>query len=203
MAKFLKETSNILSNPDLVRQIALEQEYYTKGNHPEIIGEMVCHISKDVSKEFGILADATQEVISNFQSLTNIGVTDYKTYLQYNTSSTDAPYVHTDQYLTLYEEDMQVHYIGNVYITPPDIAKESTRFEFFTANDLDDSAEMKDYLKLADDKITALATKAFEYNKAITFDSSIPHRNAPICDNYWGTTQADSPLCFTVFMTTS
>ena len=61
---------------------------------------------------------------------------------------------------------------------------------------------MEDYLRLSDDKLTALVTKSFEYNKAITFDSSIPHRNAPICDNYWGTTQADSPLCFTVFMNT-
>ena len=202
MAKFLEETSNILSSPDLVRQAALEQEYYTKDNHPEILGEMVCHISKDISKEFGVLSDATQEVISNFRKLTNKNVTNFKTYLQYNTASTDAPYVHTDQYLTLLHQDFRVEYIGNVYITPSNVAVEDSRFEFFTANDLDDSAEMQDYLKLSDDKLTALATKTFEYNKAITFDSSIPHRNAPICDNYWGTTQADSPLCFTVFMNT-
>lgn len=201
--KLLTETSNILSNPELVRQIALEQEYYTRGNHPEIYGEMVCHISKDVSKEFGIFADATQEVINNFQTLTNKSVLRYKTYLQYNTANTDTPYIHSDQILETSPENFPVQYIGNVYITPPDIAVEDSRFEFFTANDLDDSAEMEDYYNLADDKVTALATKAFEYNKAITFDSSIPHRNAPICDNYWGATAADSPLCFTVFMNTN
>lgn len=202
MSKLLIEKSNILSNPDLVRQIAMEKEYYTKDNHPEIYGEMICTISKDVSKEFGILSDATQEVINHFQELTNKKVTNYKTYLQYNTESSDEPYVHTDHYLTLNEGLFPVEYIGNVYITPSDVAVEDSRFEFFIANDLDDSAEMEDYLKLSDDKLTALATKSFEYNKAIIFDSSIPHRNAPICDNYWGTTQADSPLCFTVFMNT-
>ena len=203
MAKLLIEKSNILSNPDLVRQLAMEEEYYTKDNHPEIYGEMICTISKDVSKEFGVLSDATQEVINHFQELTNKKVTNYKTYLQYNTESSDEPYVHTDHYLTLNEGLFPVEYIGNVYITPSDIAQnDSARFEFFTANELDESAEMEDYLKLGDDKLTALSTKAFEYNKAIIFDSSIPHRNAPICATYWGTTQADSPLCFTVFMNT-
>ena len=202
MSKLLTERENILTNPDSVRLAAIEKVYYTKDNHPEIVGEMVCHISNDVSKEPGVLSDATQEVISYFQELTSNNVTNYKTYLQYNTASTDAPYVHTDQYLTLLHEYFRVEYIANVYITPSNVAVEDSRFEFFTANNLDDSAEMEDYLKLNDDELTDLATKAFEYNKAIIFDSSIPHRNAPICDTYWGTTQADSPLCFTVFMNT-
>lgn len=203
MAKLLTEKENILSNPDTVRLVALEQEYYTKGNHPEFTGEMVCHISKDVSKELGILSDATDEVILAFQELTNKTVTEYKTYLQYNTSTTEAPYVHTDQWLDFHNsEAMKCNYIGNVYITPSEIEQESTRFEFYTADDEESDWEMADYLKLADDKITSIATKAFRYNKAIIFDSTIPHKNAPICDNYWGTTVADSPLCFTVFMNT-
>jgi hypothetical protein len=202
MAKFLEETSNILSNPELVRQTALAQTYYTKGNHPEIDGEMVCHISKDVSGEFGILADATQEVINKFQELSSKSVSYYKTYLQYITASSTPPYVHTDQFLTLKNENYVVDYICNVYLTPDSVAAENSWFEFFTADDLDESAKMQDYFKLADDKITSIGTKTFEFNKGISFDSSIPHRNAPISNNYWGTTQADSPLCFTVFMNT-
>ena len=58
-------------------------------------------------------------------------------------------------------------------------------------------------LKLEDNKITSIGTKSFEFNKGILFDSSIPHRNAPICNNYWGTNVTDSPLCFTVFMNTT
>ncbi len=211
MAKLLTEKENILSNPDTVRAIALEQEYYTKGNHPQFTGEMVCHISEDVSKEFGILSDATNEVIFAFQELTNKTVTEYKTYLQYNTSTTEAPYVHTDQWLDFQHDpidgpspksSMKVNYIGNVYLCPPEIEQDTTRFEFYTADDEESDWVMADYLKLADDKITSIGTKAFGYNKAIIFDSSIPHKNAPICDNYWGTTVADSPLCFTVFMNT-
>lgn len=203
MAKLLTEKENILSNPDTVRLVALEQEYYTKGNHPEFTGEMICHISEDVSKEFGILSDATNEVIFAFQDLTAKTVTEYRTYLQYNTSTTEAPYVHTDQWLDFHNyEGMKCNYIANVYLCPANIEQESTRFEFYTANDEESDWEMSDYLKLADDKITSIGTKAFGYNKAIIFDSSIPHKNAPICDNYWGTTAADSPLCFTVFMNT-
>ena len=205
MAKFLKETSNILSNPDDVRAQALTLDYYTNENHPEILDggeEWVCHISKDVSSDESALGKATLEVIAEVQK--DIGlVTDYKTYCQYNTALSDSPFVHTDQWLLLRAASMKVDYIANVYITPEDVETESAWFEFFTANELDDSAEMEDYLKLTSDKLTALATKTFAYNKCLSFDSSIPHKNAPISTTPWGTDVTDSPLCFTVFITTS
>ena len=93
--------------------------------------------------------------------------------------------------------------LEDAHITPEDVETESAWFEFFTANELDDSAEMEDYLKLTSDKLTALATKTFAYNKCLSFDSSIPHKNAPISTTPWGTDVSDSPLCFTVFMTIS
>ena len=203
--KFLKETSNILSNPDDVRTQALTLDYYTNENHPEIADggeEWVCHISKDVSNDESALGKATLEVIAEVQK--DIGlVTDYKTYCQYNTASSDSPFVHTDQKLLLKENNMKVDYIANVYITPDDVEAESAWFEFYEAKDLDESAGMEDYLKLTSDKLTALATKTFAYNKCLSFDSSIPHKNAPISTTPWGTDVSDSPLCFTVFMTTS
>jgi hypothetical protein len=203
MAKLLTEINNILSTPELVREAAKEEEYYTENNHPEIVGEMVCSISRDVSKDAGPLGLGSQEIVNVFQRETKKSVLSYKTYLQYNTSTSDVPYVHTDQFLTLHGEDYPVNYICNVYLTPSAVAAENSWFEFFTADELDDSAEMKDYFKLADDKMTSIGTKSFEFNKGILFDSSIPHRNAPICNNYWGTNAADSPLCFTVFMNTT
>lgn len=203
--KFLKETSNILSNPDDVRAQALTLDYYTNENHPEILDggeEWVCHISKDVSKDESALGKATLEVITEIQK--DIGlVTDYKTYCQYNTASSDSPFVHTDQYLLLKDMNMKVDYIANVYITPDDVETESAWFEFYEAKDLDETAGMEDYLKLTSDKLTDIASKTFAYNKCLSFDSSIPHKNAPISTTPWGTDVTDSPLCFTVFMTTS
>ena len=203
--KFLKEISNILSNPDDVRAQALTLDYYTNENHPEILDggeEWVCHISKDVSKDESALGKATLEVITEIQK--DIGlVTDYKTYCQYNTASSESPFVHTDQYLLLKDTSMKVDYIANVYITPDDVETESAWFEFYEAKDLDESAEMQDYLKLTSDKLTDIASKTFAYNKCLSFDSSIPHKNAPISTTPWGTDVTDSPLCFTVFMTTS
>jgi len=203
--KFLKETSNILSNPDDVRAQALTLDYYTNENHPEILDggeEWVCHISKDVSRNESALGKATLEVITEIQK--DIGlVTDYKTYCQYNTASSESPFVHTDQYLLLKDTSMKVDYIANVYITPDDVETESAWFEFYEAKDLDESAEMQDYLKLTSDKLTDIASKTFAYNKCLSFDSSIPHKNAPISTTPWGTDVTDSPLCFTVFMTTS
>jgi len=203
--KFLKETSNILNNPDDVRAQALTLDYYTNDNHPEILDggeEWVCHISKDVSKEENALGKATLEVITEVQK--DIGlVTDYKTYCQYNTASSESPFVHTDQYLLLKDTNMKVDYIANVYITPEDVETESAWFEFYEAKDLDESAEMQDYLKLTSDKLTDIASKTFAYNKCLSFDSSIPHKNAPISTTPWGTDVTDSPLCFTIFMTTS
>ena len=203
--KFLKEISNILSNPDDVRAQALTLDYYTNENHPEILDggeEWVCHISKDVSRNESALGKATLEVITEIQK--DIGlVTDYKTYCQYNTASSESPFVHTDQYLLLKDTNMKVDYIANVYITPDDVETESAWFEFYEAKDLDESAEMQDYLKLTSDKLTDIASKTFAYNKCLSFDSSIPHKNAPISTTPWGTDVTDSPLCFTVFMTTS
>tara|TARA_B100001063_G_scaffold98298_1_gene91830 strand:- start:889 stop:1503 length:615 start_codon:yes stop_codon:yes gene_type:complete len=203
--KFLKEISNILSNPDDVRAQALTLDYYTNENHPEILDggeEWVCHISKDVSRNESALGKATLEVITEIQK--DIGlVTDYKTYCQYNTASSESPFVHTDQYLLLKDTSMKVDYIANVYITPDDVETESAWFEFYEAKDLDESAEMQDYLKLTSDKLTDIASKTFAYNKCLSFDSSIPHKNAPISTTPWGTDVTDSPLCFTVFMTTS
>ena len=203
--KFLKETSNILSNPDDVRAQALTLDYYTNENHPEIRDggeEWVCHISKDVSNDESALGKATLEVITEVQKDVGL-VSDYKTYCQYNTASSDSPFVHTDQWLLLKDTSMKVDYIANVYITPDDVETESAWFEFYEAKDLDETAEMEDYLKLASDKLTALATKTFAYNKCLSFDSSIPHKNAPISTTPWGTDVSDSPLCFTVFMTIS
>jgi len=203
--KFLKETINILSNPDDVRAQALALDYYTNENHPEIRDggeEWVCDISKDVSKDENALGKATLEVITEVQK--DIGlVTGYKTYCQYNTASSESPFVHTDQYLLLKDTNMKVDYIANVYITPEDVETESAWFEFYEAKDLDESAEMQDYLKLTSDKLTDIASKTFAYNKCLSFDSSIPHKNAPISTTPWGTDVTDSPLCFTVFMTTS
>ena len=203
--KFLKEISNILSNPDDVRAQALTLDYYTNENHPEILDggeEWVCHISKDVSRNESALGKATLEVITEIQK--DIGlVTDYKTYCQYNTASSDSPFVHTDQYLLLKDMNMKVDYIANVYITPDDVETESAWFEFYEAKDLDETAGMEDYLKLTSDKLTDIASKTFAYNKCLSFDSSIPHKNAPISTTPWGTDVTDSPLCFTVFMTTS
>lgn len=204
--KFLKETINILSNPDDVRAQALTLDYYTNDNHPEILDggeEWVCHISKDISKEFGVLADATIEVINQLQKDINKPVLEYKTYCQFNTASSNSPFVHTDQYLLLKENLMKVDYIGNVYITPADIASESAWFEFYEAKHLDDNASMQHFLKLASDKLTDIGTKTFAYNKCLSFDSSIPHKNAPISTTPWGTDVSDSPLCFTVFMRTT
>ena len=203
--KFLKETSNILNNPDDVRAQALTLDYYTNDNHPEILDggeEWVCHISKDVSNDESALGKATLEVITEVQKDVGL-VSDYKTYCQYNTASSDSPFVHTDQWLLLKDTSMKVDYIANVYITPDDVETESAWFEFYEAKDLDETAEMEDYLKLASDKLTALATKTFAYNKCLSFDSSIPHKNAPISTTPWGTDVSDSPLCFTVFMTIS
>lgn len=206
MAKFLKTTANILTNPNDVRAEALKLDYYTNVNHPEIMdgGEnWVCHVSKDVSKDSGILSEATIEVINQLQRDTNELVIDYKTFCQYTTAASRPAYVHTDQYLLLKDTNMKVDYIANVYITPDDVETESAWFEFYEAKDLDESAEMQDYLKLTSDKLTDIASKTFAYNKCLSFDSSIPHKNAPISTTPWGTDVTDSPLCFTVFMTTS
>ena len=75
MAKLLKETSNILSNPDDVRAQALTLDYYTNENHPEIADggeEWVCHISKDVSNDESALGKATLEVITEAVSYTHL-----------------------------------------------------------------------------------------------------------------------------------
>ena len=204
--KHITEKANILTSADDVRTKALTLDYFTNDNHPEIEDggeEWVCHISKDVSKEAGVLADATLEVINQLQKDTNKFVTDYKTYCQYNTASSNAPFVHTDQYLLTKENYMQVDYIGNVYITPDAVATESAWFEFYEAKYLDDTADMGEYLKLSSDKLTDIGTRPFAYNKALFFDTSVPHKNAPISATPWGTDVTDSPLCFTVFMTTS
>jgi len=204
--KFLKETNDILTSPDDVRTKALTLDYFTNENHPEIADggeEWVCHISKDVSKEAGVLANATLEVINQLQKDTNKFVTGYKTYCQYNTASSNDPFVHTDQNLLLKDTDMKVDYIGNVYITPGDVQEESSWFEFYEAKYLDETAGMIDYLKLTSDKLTDIGIRTFAYNKCLSFDSSIPHKNAPISNSAWGTDVTDSPLCFTVFMTTS
>ena len=203
--KFLKETNNILTSPADVRAQALALDYYTNENHPEIADageEWVCHISKDISKEDGALGKATLEVINEVQK--DIGqVTGYKAYCQYNTASSGSPYVHTDQYLLLKDTNFKVDYIANVYITPDDIATESAYYEFYEAKDLDETSAMEDYLKLASDKLTDMASKTFAYNRCLSFDSSVPHKNAPISTTPWGTDVTDSPLCFTVFMATS
>jgi len=205
--KFLKETNNILTNPADVRTKALTLDYYTNENHPELIDggtEWVCSISKDVSKDSGVLADATIEIINQLQKDTNKFVAEYKTYCQYTTAASRPPYIHTDQYLLLKDTlDMRVDYIGNVYITPDDVQEESSWFEFFEAKYLDDTAEMPEFLKLPSDQRTDIGLRIFEYNKCLAFDSSIPHKNAPISNNPWGTDVSDSPLCFTVFMQTS
>ena len=205
MAKFLKEIDNILNSPNDVRAQALTLNYYTNENHPEILDggeEWVCHISKDVSKQDNALGQGTLEVINELQK--DVGtVTDYKTYCQYNTASSDSPFVHTDQWLLLKDTSMKVDYIANVYITPDNVETESAWFEFYEAKELDETAGMEDYLKLASDKLTDIASKTFAYNKCLSFDSSIPHKNAPISTTPWGTDVTNSPLCFTVFMTTS
>lgn len=203
--KFLKETSNILNNPDDVRAQALTLDYYTNDNHPEILDggeEWVCHISKDVSKEENALGKATLEVITEVQK--DIGlVTDYKTYCQYNTASSESPFVHTDQYLLLKEDAMPINYIANVYITPSDVQEEVSWFEFYDAKYLADDADMSEYLNLTADKLEDICTMPFEYNTSLAFDSSTPHKNAPLSNTQWGTDVTDSPLCFTVFMQTS
>lgn len=204
--KHITEKDNILTSADDVRTKALTLDYFTNENHPEIADggeEWVCHISKDVSKEAGVLAEATLEVINQLQKDTNKFVTDYKTYCQYNTAASNAPYVHTDQYLLLKENNMKVDYIGNVYITPDAVATESTWFEFYEAKYLDDTAGMDKYLKLSSDNLTDIGMRPFAYNKALFFDTAVPHKNAPISNAPWGTDVSDSPLCFTVFMTTS
>jgi len=198
--KFLQETSNIITDINSLRAAALELEYFSELHHPELLAPFVCEISQDVSKISGVFADATQTIISQVESDADITVQNYKTYIQYNTSSTEAPYVHTDHFLLTYDEEFPVNYIGNLYLTPSDVQEEASWFEFFEATNLTDSATMEDYYKLSDSEMTSLSTKTFEYNKLIAFDSTIPHRNAPISTNYWGTNQSDSPLCFAVFM---
>lgn len=206
MPKFLKETINILSSPDDVRAQALTLDYYTNENHPEILDggeEWVCHISRDVSRDESPLGEASVEVITEVQRHLGLAVRDYKTYCQYNTTSSNLPFVHTDQWLLLKDISMKVDYIANVYITPDDVATESAWFEFYEAKYLDESAEMQDYLKLSSDKLTDIASKTFAYNQCLSFDSSIPHKNAPISTTPWGTDVTDSPLCFTVFIQTA
>ena len=203
--KDITEKANILTAVDDVRTKALTLDYFTNDNHPEIADggeEWVCNISKDISKE-AVFAEATLEVINQLQKDTNKSVIDYKTYCQYNTASSNSPFVHTDQYLLLKEKHMKVDYIGNVYITPDNVASEISWFEFYKAKDLDDTAVMDDYLKLSNDKLEDYERWNFAYNKALYFDTGVPHKNAPISTTPWGTDVSDSPLCFTVFMTTS
>ena len=204
--KHITEKANILTSADDVRTKALTLDYYTNENHPEIADggeEWVCHISKDISKETGVLADATIEVINQLQKDINKPVLEYKTYCQFNTASSNPPFVHTDQYLLLKENHMKVDYIGNVYITPDDIATESTWFEFYEAKYLQENASMQHFLKLSSDKLTDIGIRTFAYNKALYFDTAVPHKNAPISTTPWGTDVSDSPLCFTVFMRTT
>ena len=96
---------------------------------------------------------------------------------------------------------------GNIMNKLPKVILASTLFFSVStpvsAMNYSESAGMEDYLKLTSDKLTALATKTFAYNKCLSFDSSIPHKNAPISTTPWGTDVSDSPLCFTVFMQTS
>ena len=68
---------------------------------------------------------------------------------------------------------------------------------------LQENASMQHFLKLSSDKLTDIGTRTFAYNKALFFDTAVPHKNAPISTTPWGTDVTDSPLCFTVFMTTS
>lgn len=206
--KFLKETNNILTNPDGVREKALTLDYYTNENHPTLNDggeEWVCNVSKDISKETGVLADACVEIINQLQKDTNEFVSEYKAFCQYTTASSRPAYVHTDQYLLGKGRGngMKVDYIGNVYLTPDDVQEESSWYEYYEAKYLDDTAEMGDYLKLTSDKLTDIGIRVFEYNKCLSFDSDIPHKNAPLSNNPWGTDVSDSPLCLTVFMKTS
>ena len=205
MSKFLKTTANVLTQPDDVRAEALKLDYYTNVNHPEIMdgGEnWVCHVSKDVSKDSGILSEATIEVINQLQKDTNELVLDYKTYCQYTTAASRPAYVHTDQYLLLKADAMPVNYIANVYITPSDVQEEAAWFEFYDAKYLTEDADMSEYLNLTPDKLDDICTMPFVYNTSLAFDSSTPHKNAPLSNNPWGTDVTDSPLCFTVFMRT-
>ena len=207
MAKFLKTTPNVLTNPDEVRAKALTLDYYTNANHPEIADggeEWVCYISKDISKEAGILSEATIEVVNQLQKDINQPVSNYKTYCQYTTAASRPAYVHTDQYLLLKENDpMRVNYIANVYITPSDAQQEDAWFDFYKAKYISEGASMDEYLNLTSDELDRICFIPFEYNTSLAFDSSIPHKNAPLSNTQWGTDVTDSPLCFTVFMQTS
>ncbi len=212
--KFIKETDGILTSPGDVRTKALTLDYYTNENHPEIADggeEWVVNITKDISKETGVLANATIEIINQLQKDTNKLVTEYKSYCQYTTASSKPGYIHTDQYLLLKNEfDFKVDYIANVYLTPDDVQEESSWYEFFEAKYIDDKPfepllgdEMPAHLKLTSDKVTDVGTRIFEYNKCLAYESNFPHKAVPMSNSLWGTDVSDSPLIFTVYMRTS
>ena len=188
---FLTNKAGSLTDAAATRTAALEQTYYNRNNHPEVIettiwtGENIFEGTAAITESSGVLKTAIDEVIALVASRDLGTVDNYMAYCQYYKQSATEPNVHYDV-PTGYEPDYIPDLIGIVYLHDVD-----GNIEFYK----DFTSEYTDGTKASQ---FALDTSyILQNNMCIIFDHSLPHRIAPAV---FGTDKTDSGLMLAIFM---